>query len=213
MVHRVASRAPGVVPVTAVSRAAYDAAGVDTGGGPAGPARATGQHRTGGRVGGAGRASNTHRDTWRTLGPGMRRAISGALINRGIEAVLLSLLGERPPAEVYERIKDGLSSKCREYYRGEVWPLRGIFGVLSRFPAGVIDGGGCTLTPIVVTKWLTDNGTVSRSCLRRVAQVTRHGQPPSEGTCEYAHTFRGAIEFVSARLGVSPETFRRRHRV
>lgn len=127
IVHRVASRAPVVVPVAAMSRAAYDAAGVDTGGGPAGPARATGQHLTGGPVGGAGRPSNTRRETWRTIGPGMRRAISGALINRGIEAVLLSLLGERPPAEVYERINDGLSSQCREYYRGEVSSLRGIF--------------------------------------------------------------------------------------
>jgi len=34
----------------------------------------------------------------------MRRAVCGALVNRDIEPVLLSFLGERPQTEVYERI-------------------------------------------------------------------------------------------------------------
>jgi len=197
------------MPVAAVSRAAYEDAGVATGEGPSGPVGASGQKRTGGRVGGPGRPADTRRDTWRTLGPGMRRAVCAVLLNRGIEPVLLGLFGKQPPTEAQERIIDGLSASAREYYRGEVWPLSGIFGVLSRFPAGLVDAGRSKLTPKVVTTWLTESGTVECSCVGRVAYVARHGEPPTDASCRHARTFRGAIDHVSSRLGVSLSTFRR----
>jgi len=205
----VATHAPAAVPVAAVSRAAYKAAGVNTGEDTAGPDRQTGKRRAGGRVGGVRRPSDTQRDPWRTLVPGMRRAVSPPLINRGIEPVLLDLLGERPPMEVYDRINEGLNAHAREYYHGEVWPLRGVFGVLSRFPAVLVDGSGAKLTPTVVTTWLTDSGKVSCSCVGRVAFVARHGEVPVDGVRQHARTFRGAIDYVSSRLCVPLSTFRR----
>jgi len=205
----VACVAPRAVPVATVARSAYEAAGVDTGEAPEGPTRPTGQLHTGGRVGGAGRPSDTRRDTWRTLGPGMQRAVCGSLVNRGLEPVLRALFGRSPPVEVHERIHDGLSQRAREYYRGEVWPLRDIFGVLSRFPAGLVDGAGAVLTPTVVTTWLSDNGTIVCSCVGRVALVARHGEVPADGTCQHAARFRGALSYLAARLGVSLSTIRR----
>ena len=160
-------------------------------------------------MGGPGRPADTRRDTWRTLGPGMRRAVCAVLLNRGIEPVLLGLFGKQPSTEAQERIIDGLSASAREYYRGEVWPLSGIFGVLSRFPAGLVDAGRSKLTPKVVTTWLTESGTVACSCVGRVAYVARHGEPPTDASCQHARTFRGAIDHVSSRLGVSLSTFRR----
>lgn len=208
-VRRVACLRPRAVPVATVARSAYEAAGVDTGEAPEGPARPTRQLHTGGRVGGAGRPADTRRDTWRTLGAGMQRAVCGALIDRGLEPVLRGLLGRSPAAHVHERIHDGLSARAREFYRGEVWPLRGIFGVLARFPAGLVGEAGSKLTPTLVTTWLTDSGTVACSCVGRVAFVARHSQVPSDATCQHAKTFRGAISYLAARLGVALSTFRR----
>ncbi|OSX80730.1 hypothetical protein BU14_0033s0074 [Porphyra umbilicalis] len=139
----------------------------------------------------------------------MRRAVCAVLLNRGIEPVLLGLFGKQPPAEAQERIIDGLSASAREYDRGEVWPLSGIFGVLSRFPAGLVDAGRSKLTPMVVTTWLTESGTVACSCVGRVAYVARHGKPPTDASCQHARTICGAIDPVSSRLGVSLSTFRR----
>jgi len=139
----------------------------------------------------------------------MRRAVCAALLNPGIEPVLLGLFGTQPPAVAQELINNGLSASARKYYRGEVWFLSGIFGVLSRFPAGLVDAGRSNLTPMVVTTWLTDSGTVACSCIGRVSCVAFHGEPPTDGTCQRVRTFRGAIEHVSSRLGVSLSTFRR----
>jgi len=90
-----------------------------------------------------------------------------------------------------------------------VWPLRGIFGVLSRFPAGLANESGNKLTPAVVATWLTDSGTVACSCQGRVRHVARHGMPPADGTSQHARRFRGAIDCVSSRLGVSLSIFPR----
>jgi len=139
----------------------------------------------------------------------MQRAFCGCLVNRGLEPVLRGLFGRSPPAEVHERIYEGLSQRSREYYRGEVWPLRGIFGVLSRFPAGLVDGAGSKLTPTVVTTSLADDGTIACSCVGRVALVARRGEVPADGTCQHAARFRGALSYVAARLGVPLSTIRR----
>eukprot|EP00170_Pyropia_yezoensis_P004892 contig_19949_g4906 len=139
----------------------------------------------------------------------MQRAVCGALVNRGLEPVLRGLFGRSPPEEVHQRIHDGLTARWREFYRGEVWPLRGVYGVLAGFPAGVAQGVGGKMIPTVVTNWLTDAGAIACSCVRRVAFSARHGQAPVDETCQHAKTFRGATSYLAARLGVSLAAFRR----
>lgn len=201
--------APCAVPVATVSRSTYDAAGVDTGQSPEGPTRPTGQVRTGGRLGSKGRPTDTRRNTWGTLGPGMQRAVCKSLLNRGLEPVLRGLYGRSPPDEVHEHIHNGLTARARVLYRGEVWPLRGVFGVLSRFPAGVAQGVGGKMMPTVVTTWLTDVGTIACSCVRRVAFSARQGRVSVDETCQHAMRFRGATSYLADRLGVSLATVRR----
>eukprot|EP00170_Pyropia_yezoensis_P002059 contig_8762_g2063 len=139
----------------------------------------------------------------------MQRAVCLALVNRSLEPVLHGLYGRPPPDEVHERIHDGLNARAREFYRGEVWPLRGVFGVLSRFPAGTGGGDGGKVTPKAVTTWMTDAGTIACSCVRRVAFSARHGEAPVDETCQHAKTFRGASSYLAARLGVSLAVLRR----
>lgn len=196
-VFRVACCAPRAVPVATVARSTYEAAGVDTGEAPEGPARLTGQVHTGGRVGGVGRPSDTRRDTWRTLGPGMQRAVCLALVNRGLEPVLHGLYGRPPPDEVHERIHDG-DDDCPEGAAkasndADIKPDWDAEGIIETFRTGqtavavVLSGTGMCKVPAPVrcsrktSSCEFCDSAAGFSCVHAVrARSVRRGEPPSK---------------------------------
>lgn len=162
------------VPVAVVSRRAYEQAGAHAGGPAAGPSGGgTGQRYTGGRAGGKGRPVGTRRDTWKTLSTGVVRAMCAAVVHGGFDVFIRCLFPVSPTAEFKEKLSSDLQERAEEYYRGEVWPLRPAFGVLSRYINDTTDEGGTVLTPAVVTTWLGEGGIISCSCVGRSANVAR----------------------------------------
>lgn len=159
--------------VAAVSRLAYERAGVDVGGSkakqPVGPHR---QDRSGGRTASGGRPVGTGRNTWQTMRSGMVRAVCAAVVRSGFDVFLRRLFPPPAKPDLQDVFAD-LQVRAAEYYRGEVWPLRYAFGVLSRFVNGVNEPGDKMRTPQVVTTWLSDGGFICCSCAGRAKHVGR----------------------------------------
>lgn len=173
LTHSVPVQRPAADTVGMLSRVAYEKAGVEIHGPFGGESgRQTRQRHTGGRVPGGGRPTGTRRDTLRTLRSGMTRAACAAVVTGGFEIYMrclsVSLLNEQRQTVCVE-----LRDRAAEYYRGEVWPLRHAFGMLSRFVNGTSDGSGKVLTPAVVTTWLGEGGDISCSCVGRASYVGR----------------------------------------
>jgi len=101
------------------------------------------------------------------------RAVCAAIVHGGFEVFLRRLFPVSPPAEFKDKLFADLQERAEEFYRGEVWPLRYAFGVLSRFVNGVADDKGKVLTPAVVTTWLGEGGFISCSCVGRSGHVAR----------------------------------------
>mgnify|MGYP007064155776 CR=1 FL=1 len=91
----------------------------------------------------------------------MMRSACAAIVHGGFEVFLRGLFSASPPAEVKDMIFIDLQERAEEYYRGEMWPLRHAFGVLSRFINGAADEAGKILTPAVVTTWVSEGGFIS----------------------------------------------------
>lgn len=172
-VYRVATPRPSGCPVAAVSRTAYQRVGVPLADPASGAAGGDGRQRhTGGRVPGTGRPVGTRRDTWQTLQSGTTRALCAAVLNGGFEVFLQRLRrADGLTVAGQDEIFTQLQSRAEQYYRGEVWPLRHAFGVLSRFINGTSDAGGEVLTPSVVTAWLSSSGSICCSCVGRTRHV------------------------------------------
>lgn len=172
-VHRVRFVPPKDLTVAALSRLAYERAGVPVGGSkgktPDGPHA---QVHTGGRTAGGGRPVGTGRNTWQTLRSGMGRAVCAGVVHSGFDVLVRRLFP--PPAKPdLQDVFAELHGRAIEYYRGEVWPLRYAFGVLSRFVNGVDQPGDRIRTPQVVTTWLNDAGFICCSCAGRAKHVGR----------------------------------------
>eukprot|EP00168_Porphyra_purpurea_P017968 TRINITY_DN6472_c0_g1_i1.p1 TRINITY_DN6472_c0_g1~~TRINITY_DN6472_c0_g1_i1.p1 ORF type:complete len:436 (-),score=52.38 TRINITY_DN6472_c0_g1_i1:29-1336(-) len=206
---RVATFAPPALPAAAVSRAAYEAAGADTGSKPAGEGHAAHHARSGGRLGSSGRPLNTRRDTWKTLGRGMLRAVCAGVVNAAVEPLLRRCNDRAQTDEEVGRIRDKLAACAGSYFRGEVWALRFVLGTLSRFINGVTDASGRSLTPAIVTTWFDASGTIRCSCTKRVAFVARIRESVGDATCEHGRTLRAASITVCEQLGVPLAVFRK----
>lgn len=163
-VNRVRYVPPKDLTVAALSRRAYERAGVAVreakGKTPDGPHA---QVHTGGRTAGGGRPVGTGRNTWQTLRAGMGRAVCAGVVHSGSEVFVRRLFSPPSKLDLQDVFAD-LHGRAIEYYRGEVWPLRYAFGVLSRFVNGVNDPGYKIRTPQVVTTWLNDAGFICCSC-------------------------------------------------
>lgn len=191
------------MPVVAVSRRAYEKGGVHAGGPAAGESGGTiGQHHTGGRAGGKDRPVETRRDTWNTLAAGTMRAACAAIVHGGFEVILPGFFAVSPPDQFKDRLFADLQQRAQEYYRGEVWPLRHAFGVLSCFINGAADAGGKLLTPMVVTTWVSAGGFISCSCLWRshhIARLRACGRRRPRATAEVAATYGATPDCGEAR--------------
>lgn len=194
-----------------VSRASYLAAGA-----PVGPALRgteddpTQQMRTGGRTGGTGRPTGTRRDTWSTLAPGMMRAVCESILNYGFETFVRRVIKQRPASAFLESLHSDLQERTAEYYRGDVWPLKFSFGVLSRYVNGVADPGRKGRSPSVVTTWLSDEGHVCCSCLGRTSHARRARSAPVDAACQHSIVFSRTLKRLSRRLWISEAALRQR---
>lgn len=210
-VPRPTPRAPR--PVATISRSTFVKAGVEVA-----PASGVGggrsaQHRSGGREGKGGRPVNTRRDTWRTLGTGMMRAVCACILGRGFEPFVRRLFSETPPAEMQERLLHDMRERASEFYRGEVWPLKHVFGVLSRFVVGTTGGAGLkgkSGTPSVVSTWMNHEGAICCSCVGRSAHVGRvRVSSSADSPCAHARTFEAAVSRLCWRMRVTVPMFRK----
>lgn len=210
VVSRVAAPARRLRPVATISRTAYEDAGFDVA--PAArvsPGRSK-QHRSGGRKGKGGRPLDTRRDTWRTLGTGMMRATCAAVLNLGFEACMRRLFDPLPPATFQDQLCADLCERAVEFYRGEVWPRKHAFGVLSRYIDGDTDGQGRSVTPSFASTWLNDSGVMCCSCVGRSLHIGRQRVTPGVDTpCTHSQALGAALGRLCRRMGVSPYTFRR----
>jgi len=103
----------------------------------------------------------------------MMRAACAAIVHGGFEVFLRGLFPASPLPIFKDKLFSDLQQRAEEYYRGEVWPLRHAFGMLSRFVNGTADEGGKIMTPAVVTTWVSEGGFVSCSCVGRSSHVAR----------------------------------------
>lgn len=119
-----------------------------------------------------------------------------------------SLLSETLSETIYEDLFESVRQRAGEFYRGEVWSLRHVYGTLSRFINEPTDGRGKQLTPSVVTTWLNDAGTICCSSIGRSAHVEHHRSSPGEDTpCVHAATFLRSLSRLCTRIGVSVALF------
>lgn len=138
------------------------------------------------------------------------RALCAAVLKGGFD-LFLSHLGlssssaARPDSlHALDQVFKVLQLRAEQYYRREVWPLRHAFGVLSRFVNGVTDGAGQTLTPMVVTTWLSDGGYVCCSCSGRTAHVGRQAALLGRRRDPLVRTAAPPLRAVRADQGVTP---------
>lgn len=109
----------------------------------------------------------------------------------GFDAYMRSLFNATLSKTIYDDLFESLSHRAVEFYRGEVWSLKHLYGTLSRFIDEPTNGGGILLTPSVVTTWLNDTGTIFCSCVGRSAHGSgcsvRHLRPCVGDRVELQH--------------------------
>ena len=123
--------------------------------------------------------------------------------------LVLSRCGAEDPAAEAEAVHEGLAACASRFYRGEVWPLRHVFGIFSRFINGINDASGRVLTPAIVTTWMDCSGAIRCSCLKRVAFVAGLRDSAGDANCQHGRTLRAALNTLCRRLGVTLDNFRR----
>jgi len=129
-------------------------------------------------------------------------------VNVGVELVFPRCGAEDPAAEA-EAVHEGLAACARRFYRGEVLPLRHVFGYFSRFINGVNDASGRVLTPAIGTTWMDCSGAIRCSCLKRVAFVAGLRDSAGDANFQHGRTLRAALNTMCRRLGVTLDSFRR----
>lgn len=210
VVSRVAVRSTQARPVATISRATYEDAGVEVSPTAGVSSDRLTQNRSGGRDGKGGFPSDTRRDTWRTIGKGMLRASSAAVLGLGFEPCMRRLFDPLPSAAFQDLLCADLRQRAVEIFRGEVWPLNHAFGVLSRYVSGVYDEKGRSVSSSVVTTWLNDAGVMCCSCIGRSSHVGRvRSSPRSDAPCTHARIIAAAVGRLCRRMGVPPPVFRR----
>jgi len=130
----------------------------------------------------------------------MMRAVCAAVVHGGFDFLVRRLFPLSPPAEFKDKLFSDLQERAEEYYRGEVWPLRYAFGVLSRFINGTTDENGKVLTPAVVTTWLGEGGFISCSCVGQSGHIA-HLRASSRGRASAAAATPASDEACGAADG------------
>lgn len=138
----------------------------------------------------------------------MMRALCRSIVNGGFDSFLCRVFVRPPPVVFREILFTELRERALEFYRGEVWPLRHVFGVLSRYVNAITDASGKSLTPLAATTWLGVDGNICCSCVGRTSHVAHLHGGKKDVDCAHSRMLAHTIFRLSRRLGTSPERFR-----
>jgi len=122
------------------------------------------QKHTGGAHDKGGRPVGTRRFTRETLPMGCRKALAMALSQYGLERFLVKVKERTTCTLTVEELSARVSSTASVPYRGDVWPLMHVFGVLSKFEGGAASVDG---QRDVACTWVGRNGYINCSCQGR----------------------------------------------
>lgn len=172
-----------------------------------GDARGTQKH-TGGAEGKGGRRMSSRRFTRKKLSTGCRRAMAMALLQYGAERFSQKLTAQATCMLSAEALSDQLSSMTAASYRGEVWPLRHIFGFFSKSFGGLSSVAGerdasCT--------WVGSNGFVNCSCQGRTRLFGVMRWPEGEAmdiNCTHGLAMLKSLRKLARVLGVDLRSLR-----
>lgn len=175
--------------------------------GDEGDARGTQKH-TGGAEGKGGRQIGSRRFTRETLSTVCRRAMAMALLQYGAERFSQKLMVQATHKLSAEALSDQLSAMSAASCRGEVWPLRHIFGFFSKCVGGLSGVAGerdesCT--------WVGRNGFVNCSCQGRTRLLSVMRRPEGEATdinCTHGLAMLKSLRKFARVLGVDLRALR-----
>ncbi|KAK1858017.1 hypothetical protein I4F81_000631 [Pyropia yezoensis] len=175
--------------------------------GDEGDARGTQKH-TGGAEGKGGRPIGSRRFTRETLSTGCRRAMAMALLQYGAERFSQKLMVQATHKLSAEALSDQLSAMSAASYRGEVWPLRHIFGFFSKCVGGL---SGVAGERDVSCTWVGRNGFVNCSCQGRTRLLSVMRRPEGEATdinCTHGLAMLKSLRKFARVLGVDLRALR-----